>query len=123
MTAVALGTGGSPLWFATRATGAVALVLLTLTVALGIAGAGRLAAPGAPRIITAGLHRNLSLLVVALVAVHVLTTVADGYVPVSLASTVIPFSSPYRRLWLGLGSVALDLLLAVGVTSAHGQHP
>lgn len=118
MTAAAFSTGGSPLWYATRATGVVALVLLTATVVLGIAGAGRLAAPGAPRIVTAGLHRNLSVLVVALVAVHVLTTVADGYVPISLASAVVPFSAPYRRPWLGLGAVALDLLLAVGVTSA-----
>jgi sulfoxide reductase heme-binding subunit YedZ len=118
VTAAVVSAGGSPLWYATRATGVVALVLLTATVVLGIAGAARLAAPGAPRIVTAGLHRNLSVLVVALVAVHVLTTVADGYVPISLASAVVPFSAPYRRLWLGLGAVALDLLLAVGVTSA-----
>jgi methionine sulfoxide reductase heme-binding subunit len=104
-------------WYATRAFGVVALVLLTATVVLGIAGTARFAAPGLPRVVTAGLHRNLSLLVLALVALHVLTTVADGYAPIGFASAVIPFDSAYRPLWLGLGAVAFDMLLAVAVTS------
>jgi sulfoxide reductase heme-binding subunit YedZ len=118
MPALAAADSGSALWYATRATGVVALVLLTLTVLLGIAGAGRVTAPGLPRLVTAGLHRSVSALVLGLVAVHVLTTVADHYVRISLLSAVIPFSAPYRRPWLGLGAVALDLLLAVAVTSA-----
>jgi sulfoxide reductase heme-binding subunit YedZ len=66
------------LWYATRATGVVALVLLTATVALGVAGTARFAAPGLPRVVTAGVHRNLPLLVVGFVSTHVLTTAADG---------------------------------------------
>jgi methionine sulfoxide reductase heme-binding subunit len=120
MTPVALGaasTGASALWYATRAFGVVALMLLTGTVILGIAGPARFATPGLPRVVTAGLHRNLSLLVLALVALHVLTTVADGYAPIGLASAVVPFDSAYRGLWLGLGTVAFDMLLAVALTS------
>ncbi|HTZ26287.1 MAG TPA: ferric reductase-like transmembrane domain-containing protein [Streptosporangiaceae bacterium] len=104
-------------WYATRAFGVVALVLLTATVVLGIAGTARFAVPGLPRVVTAGLHRNLSPLVLALVALHVLTTVADGYAPIGFASAVVPFDSAYRPLWLGLGAVAFDMLLAVAVTS------
>ena len=110
-------TGPSPFWYATRAFGVVALVLLTATVVLGIAGTARFSAPGLPRVVTAGLHRNLSLLVLALVALHVLTTVADGYAPIGFAAAVVPFDSAYRPLWLGLGAVAFDMLLAVAVTS------
>ena len=113
----AASTGVSPFWYATRASGVVALVLLTATVVLGIAGRARFAMPGLPRVVTAGLHRNLSLLVLALVAMHVLTTIADGYAPIGLASAVIPFDSAYRGLWLGLGTIAFDLLLAVALTS------
>jgi sulfoxide reductase heme-binding subunit YedZ len=113
----AAATGGSPLWYATRATGVIALVLLTATVVLGIAGFAQLEVPGLPRVVTAGLHRNISLLVVALVGVHVLTTVTDSYTRIGLAAAVIPFSSGYRTFWLGLGAVAFDLLLAVLVTS------
>jgi sulfoxide reductase heme-binding subunit YedZ len=120
MTAAALsaaGSGISPLWYATRATGVISLVLLTATVILGVAGTTRFAAPGLPRVITSGLHRNVSLLVLGLVAVHVLTTVLDSYTSISLTAAVIPFSSPYRRLWLGLGAAAFDMLLALALTS------
>jgi methionine sulfoxide reductase heme-binding subunit len=105
------------LWYATRATGVVALVLMTATVVLGVAGTARFAAPGLPRVVSAGLHRNLSLLVVGFVSLHVLTTVADSYTSIGLPAAFIPFSSDYRRLWLGLGAIAFDILLAVTATS------
>jgi sulfoxide reductase heme-binding subunit YedZ len=108
---------GSPLWFATRATGVVALLLLTLTVILGVAGTARFAAPAMPRLVTSGVHRTLSLLVLCFIAVHVATTVLDSYTRIGLATAVIPFSSGYRTLWLGLGTVAADGLLAVALTS------
>jgi NADH:ubiquinone oxidoreductase subunit F (NADH-binding) len=111
------GTGVSPLWYAARATGVVALVLLTVTVVMGIAAHAGLAAPGLPRMVTGGLHRNVSLLVLAFVAAHVLTTVLDSYTPIGLVAAFVPFSSSYRPLWLSLGAVSLDLLLALTLTS------
>jgi methionine sulfoxide reductase heme-binding subunit len=104
-------------WYLTRGTGIVALILLTLSLTLGIANVLRLRVPGAPRFVTLGIHRSVSLLAVAFVAVHVLTTVADGYVPISIAGAVIPFSSGYRPFWVGLGAIAFDLLLALVITS------
>jgi Ferric reductase like transmembrane component len=116
--ALAAGTAGpSPLWYATRATGVVALVLLTVTVVLGITGTARVATQRWPRVVTAGLHRNVALLVVAFVGVHILTTVLDTYAPIGLISVVVPFTSAYRPLWLGLGTIAFDLLIALIVTS------
>jgi Ferric reductase like transmembrane component len=117
MTSAAVATATSPLWFATRATGLTALVLLTISVVLGILTSVRFARPAWPRFVTVGLHRNLSLLVLTFVGLHVLTTVTDPYASIGPVSAVIPFSSPYRRIWLGLGAVAFDLLLAVLVTS------
>jgi methionine sulfoxide reductase heme-binding subunit len=120
MTALAISaaaSGPSPLWYATRATGVVALVLLTATVVLGVAGTAGFAVPGLPRVVVAGLHRNIALLAGCLIAVHVLTAVADPYAGIRLVSAVIPFTSQYRGFWLGLGAVALDLLLAVTLTS------
>ena len=116
--ALAAGTAGpSPLWYATRATGVVALVLLTVTVVLGIAGTARVATPRWPRVVTAGLHRNVALLVVAFVGVHILTTVLDTYAPIGWIAVVVPFTSAYRPLWLSLGTIAFDLLLALVITS------
>jgi sulfoxide reductase heme-binding subunit YedZ len=68
------------------------------------------------------MHRSVSLLAVSFVAVHVVTTVADGYVPISIASAVIPFTSGYRPLWVGLGAIAFDLLLALVITSVLRRH-
>ena len=104
-------------WYASRATGIVALLLLTAVLVLGILvnRQGRL--PGLPRFAVTDLHRNLSLLSVAFIAVHVLTAVLDTFVHIPLASAVIPFASGYERLWLALGAVSLDIMLAMIVTS------
>jgi predicted ferric reductase len=110
-------TSSTPLWYITRAAGVVALVLLTLGMALGLLIAVRFEDPRWPRFITIGLHRNLSLLALAFTAVHVLTTITDSFVPIGLRDAFVPFISPYRPFWLGLGTVALDLLIALTVTS------
>ncbi|MCE0768220.1 ferric reductase-like transmembrane domain-containing protein [Pseudonocardia kujensis] len=104
-------------WYASRAAGLVSLVLLTVTVLLGIAGTTGAATARWPRFAVARLHRNLSLLGPAFVALHVLTAVLDGYVPIRWLDVVVPFGSAYGPFWLGLGAVALDLLLAVITTS------
>ena len=105
------------LWYLTRATGAVALVLLTLSLVLGVVNVRRFASSRLPRFVLDGWHRTSSLLVCVLLAVHIGTSVLDGYAPIRLADVVIPFGGAYRPLWLGLGALAFDLLLALIVTS------
>ncbi len=109
--------GGSADWYITRGTGTVALILLTLSVALGVANVRRLRTAAMPRFVFTAVHRSVSLLALAFLLVHIATAVLDGYVPISVVSAVVPFTSPYRSLWLGLGAVAFDLLLAVTITS------
>jgi len=89
----------------------------SLFVVLGvlISRQGRL--PGLPRFAGLHLHRFVSLLAVAFVAVHILAAVADSYVSISLAAAIIPFASAYKPLWLGLGAICIDLLAAIIVTS------
>jgi sulfoxide reductase heme-binding subunit YedZ len=105
------------LWYTSRATGVVALLLLTAVMLIGllITRQGRL--PGLPRFAVSGLHKNLSLLATAFVVVHVITAVVDGFVDIPILSAVIPLTSPYERLWLGIGAVSFDLMLASVVTS------
>lgn len=105
------------LWYATRATGVIALILLTGSVVLGITVQVRAASRRWPRLVTLGVHRNLSLLVLAFLALHILTAVVDSYAPVGWLSVVVPFASSYRPVWLGFGTVAFDLLVAVTITS------
>ena len=108
---------GPGLWYATRATGLVTLLLLTASVLLGILTAGRFSTRRWPRFLSQGLHRNISLLVLVFLALHVGTTVVDTYTSIPLTAAFIPFTSSYKTAWLSLGAVALDLLLALVATS------
>lgn len=104
-------------WYASRATGVVAIVLLTAVVVLGVVVSRQQRLPGLPKFAGLGLHRYLSLLAVGFVTVHVLTAVADSYVSIRLAAVIIPFTSSYQPIWLGLGAVSLDLIAALILTS------
>lgn len=105
------------LWYLSRATGMVAVVLLTATFVLGLLTAGRAAPLGAPAWVRAGLHRTLSLVLVVFLAVHVITAVVETYVDIGWVAAVVPFTSAYDTFWVGLGTLAVDVLLAVVITS------
>jgi sulfoxide reductase heme-binding subunit YedZ len=109
------------LWYATRATGIVALILLTGTVFLGILVAGR-ARSSLPAFARAEFHRRVSVVSVVFLALHVTTAVLDSYVHIGWLAVIVPFTSNYQRFWLALGTVATDLLLAVAISSLLRQH-
>src|SRR5579884_505315 len=109
--------GPTAYWYLTRGTGTIALILLTLSVAFGVANVRRLRTESVPRFVLDAVHRNVSLLAMAFLAIHILTSVLDSFAPISLVNAVIPFTGTYRPLWLGLGAVGFDLMLAVIVTS------
>ena len=98
-------------WYLMRATGIVALVLLTVVMILGIGTVQRWRPPNAPAFVTAGVHRSLSLLSVVFVAVHVVTAVIDPY------AVVVPFAGSGSPLWVGLGALSFDLVAALIVSS------
>jgi hypothetical protein len=110
-------TTPSAYWYVTRGTGTAALVLLTLSVALGIANVRRTEIEGVPRFVLNSVHRNVSLLAVTFLALHIVTTLLDGFAPISVLDVFLPFKSSYRPIWLGLGVVAFDLMIAITVTS------
>ncbi len=117
MSAIA-AAGPSAYWYLARGTGAVSLLLLTISVVLGILGSIRFAvAPRWPRFAIDSLHRDVSLMVLALLAVHIVTSVLDSFAPIKLTDAVIPFASAYRPLWMGFGALSFDLLIALVVTS------
>ncbi len=110
------------LWYASRATGVVTLLLMTAVVLLGLVVTRQGRLPGLPRFAVTGLHRNMSLVAVVFIALHVLTAVADSYVRIPLISAVVPLASSYERLALGLGAVSLDITIALIVTSLLRRH-
>jgi hypothetical protein len=115
---VTLAAGnGTAFWYLTRGSGTVALLLLTAGLVLGILGTVRWRSDRWPRFAVVAIHRNLTLFAVVFVAIHVLSTIVDGYAPIGLKDVIIPFFSRYRPLWLGFGALAFDLLVALIVTS------
>ena len=105
------------LWYLTRGSGAVSLLLLTAIVVLGVANVARWSPERTPRFVVQRVHRDLSLLVLVFIAIHIATVVIDGFAPIRWVDAVVPFGSAYRPIWLGFGALAFDLLLAIAITS------
>ena len=105
------------LWYTTRAAGAVSMILLTGVVVLGVMSTLRATPRGLPRFFTPGLHRNIALVTLVFLALHIVTAVVDPFTNLGWTAALIPFSSYYRTFWLGLGTIAFELLLAVVLTS------
>jgi methionine sulfoxide reductase heme-binding subunit len=110
------------LWYATRASGIVALVLLTLTMVLGLVTTSRPRARNWPGFAQQEIHRRISIITVVFVAIHVITSILDTYVHIGWLAIVVPFTSSYSRFWVGLGTIALDLMVAVFVSSLLRAH-
>jgi methionine sulfoxide reductase heme-binding subunit len=105
------------LWYTTRATGLVALVLFTIVVCLGTFVSNRVGGTKIGRFEFNELHRSLSLVAMVFLVVHIVTTIVDSYVPTGWLSAVVPWSSHYERLNVALGTIAFDLMLCVWVSS------
>jgi sulfoxide reductase heme-binding subunit YedZ len=108
---------GASLWYLSRATGVASIVLLTVVVVLGVLVSGRRRPHGENATVVMAVHRWLSLGMVAFLAMHVLTAVVDSYVDVSALAVLVPFASSYETFWVGLGTLAVDILVAVLLTS------
>ena len=92
-------------------------MLLSCVVVLGILSAQRVQGGAWPRFLTTALHRNLALMTLVFLALHIVTAVVDPYTNLGWAAALVPFSSYYRTFWLGLGVISFELLLAIVLTS------
>ncbi len=105
------------LWYLARGSGVVSLILFTVVVALGIGTRSGRPFAGMNRLVVASVHRSAALLALVFLVTHVVTLLFDPYAQLSLINVLLPFGSGYRPFWVGLGTLALDLALAVTVTS------
>ena len=108
----------NPLWYASRGTGAVSMLLLTVSVLLGIGTTVRWQSAVWPRYFNPTLHRNVSLMVICFLAVHIGAALLDPYARLGLGDALIPFTSRYRPVWLGLGVVSAEVTVALVLSSA-----
>lgn len=105
------------LWFASRGSGIVSLILLTSVTVLGLISVVRWQRPSWPRFLTADLHSNLALLSVVFVGVHITAAVLDPFAKLGISAATIPFASSYRPLWVGLGVISVYITVALIITS------
>lgn len=105
------------LWVLGRGTGVAAVVLLTVAVLLGVVTRGGRPLPWLARFEVQLVHRDVSLAATLFVAVHVVTLLLDTEAELRLVDTVVPFVGAYRWFWLGLGTLAVDLLVALVATA------
>lgn len=108
---------GPFLWFLNRSTGVVLLVLLTATLVLGVLSWRGRAGRALPAFVPQQLHRNLALLSVVALGVHVASAVVDSYVDIRWWQVLVPVGATYQPLWLGLGALSLDVIAVVVLTS------
>jgi sulfoxide reductase heme-binding subunit YedZ len=106
-------------WYTARAAGVTAYLLLTTGVLLGLGLASHRTFTRWPRFSVEDVHRFVGLLVGAFVAIHIVTIAIDSWLPFTLGSLVVPFTTRYRPIWVGLGVVAAELLLALAVTNHY----
>jgi sulfoxide reductase heme-binding subunit YedZ len=107
------------IWYAARASGVAAYVVLSLVVSIGLTLGGKAQSRRWPRFSVEEIHRFGGLLVGSLVGVHVLAIAADSFLPFSLTQLLVPFTSSYRPLWTGLGIAAAELLVALAITNHY----
>jgi sulfoxide reductase heme-binding subunit YedZ len=107
------------LWYAARASGVAAYVVLSLVVCLGLTLGKKAQSTRWPRFSIEDVHRFGGLLVGSLVGVHVLAIAADSFLPFSLTQLLVPFTASYRPLWTGLGIAAAELLVALAITNHY----
>lgn len=109
-------------WYAARAAGIAAYVLLSLVVVVGTSMAAKLPGRrwrGWPMFAVEDVHRAGGLLVGSFVAIHVVTIAIDSFLPFSLTQLVVPLAAAYRPLWVALGIVAAELLVALAITNHY----
>jgi sulfoxide reductase heme-binding subunit YedZ len=106
-------------WYAARAAGVAAYVLLSAVVVLGMTMGGKKTLPRWPRFALEDVHRFGGLLVGTFIGIHVLTIAIDSWLPFSIGALVVPLVSTYKPIWVGLGIVAAELLLALAVTNHY----
>ena len=105
------------LWFATRGAGVVSLILFSAVACLGLLAVARTQSVRWPRFLTVELHRNLALLSVVFLGIHIVTAILDPFTNLGIGAALVPLASSYRPLPVAFGVVSVYLVLAVIITS------
>ncbi|MGV9713646.1 ferric reductase-like transmembrane domain-containing protein [Gordonia sp. NPDC003424] len=105
------------LWFLSRGAGVATLVLFTSVVVLGAATASPRRTQASSALVITALHRTLALGAVVFLGLHVVTAIVDTYVDIGWIAAIVPFTSGYQPVGVAFGTLALDVVAAIVITS------
>jgi methionine sulfoxide reductase heme-binding subunit len=113
-------TGRDPMeygwWLASRASGLVALMLITLSVTLGLAMAGRVSRNPKLRRTMLAVHEQAALAGLIAIAVHAITLLGDRFLKPGPVGILVPFQIDHAPVYTGLGIIAAYLAAALGLS-------
>ena len=106
--------------------GVFALIGLTASVGVGLVATDRIVMTPGHRVMAQAVHRAVSFGALAFLVIHIVTEILAQRAHV--IDAFIPFLSPYRTFYIGLGTIASDLILLIVASSiwrkrftAHGK--
>jgi sulfoxide reductase heme-binding subunit YedZ len=103
-------------WLVSRASGILALGLITLSVLIGLTMATKiLRRPGMGRKLVR-LHEHVALLGMIAIAVHGLALLGDPWLHAGVSGLTVPFAMSYRPLFTGLGLIGGYLAALLGLS-------
>jgi sulfoxide reductase heme-binding subunit YedZ len=102
-------------WFVMRSSGLVAVALLTVAVVLGLIGP-RLRPT--PRLSAITVHRASSSVGTILIVAHIVLAVLDKWIVLDWPAALVPGVAQWERWGVALGALAVDLLIALLITTA-----
>jgi predicted ferric reductase len=100
-------------WYASRILGFLGYWALAASVVYGLLMSTGILDAIAHRAISFSLHQELSAIGIGLVAMHGAVLALDAFIQQSPIELIVPFSGPYRPLWVGIGQVAFYLMVVV----------
>ncbi len=101
-------------WLVSRASGILALVLISLSVLMGLAMAAKvLRAPRAKRLVMT-LHEHVALAALLAIGLHGAALLGDRWLKPGLTGITVPFALSYRPQFTGVGIIGGYLALLLG---------
>jgi sulfoxide reductase heme-binding subunit YedZ len=103
-------------WLASRASGLLALILVTISVGIGLMMAGKvMRRPGLSRKLIA-IHEQTALAGLIAIAVHGITLLGDPWLHPGVAGVTVPFAMSFHTAFTGLGIIGGYLAMALGLS-------
>src|SRR3954447_19700028 len=93
-------------WLASRASGVVALILVTISVAIGLTMSAKLMRKRKLGPALLAVHEQTALAGLLAIAVHGITLLGDPWLHPTVANIAVPFTIGYRTFFTGLGITA-----------------